>query len=213
MKNKHLVSKLALVCALLAVSSAPMGAAILSTLFAANNGGSLGGAVYFDLTTFGNSIEITGLTLNTAETVPFTLSVYTKSGTAAGSQTNPLAWTLAATGAGTGLGLNNATPVTLLTSILLAPSSTYGIALDLGPTAGHDYTNGNGSNQSYSNADLALSFGSATNVAFTGFVFSPRVWNGSIEYDVVTANPEPSTFALMGIGAVLLAALRRKGPF
>ena len=34
----------------------------------------------------------------------------------------------------------------------------------------------------YSNADLSLVLGSATNVPFTAPVFSPRVWNGTIYY-------------------------------
>src|SRR5207245_7898791 len=43
----------------------------ITTLFASNNNGSLGGAVYFDLTVAGNPISVTSLDLNTASTSPF----------------------------------------------------------------------------------------------------------------------------------------------
>src|SRR5690606_9679276 len=45
-------------------------------------------------------------------------------------------------------------------------------------------TNGTGSNETYSNADLAINCGSATNVPFTAPIFSPRVWNGTVHYNV-----------------------------
>ncbi len=55
------------------------------------------------------------------------------------------------------------------------------------------------------NADVTLTLGSATNVPFTGNVFSPRVWNGTVRYDVV---PEPATLGLLVLGG--LALLRRR---
>lgn len=69
---------------------------------------------------------------------------------------------------------------------------------------------GLGTNQNYSNADLSLALGSATNVPFTQPVFSPRVWNGTIFYTVV---PEPSPMAFRAVGALgLVVALRcRRG--
>src|SRR5439155_19234464 len=81
-----------------------------------------------------------------------------------------------------GAGTNNPTHVTLSNPIPLNAGTLYGIALVADPSFGHYYTNGNGSNQNYSNADLALFLGSATNVPFTAPVFSPRVWNGTIYY-------------------------------
>jgi len=186
-------------------------AATISTLFASNNSGSLGGAVYFNLTVLNNPITITGFTTNTAEVAAFTWNVYLTDpgGTHVGNESSAAAWTLSATGSGTGLGVNNPTPVTLDSPFSLLANSTYGVALVLGPTAGHDYTNGNGSNQNYSNADLSLTMGSATNVSFTGPVFTPRVWNGSIDYDV-QAVPEPSTASLLLLGGSLALAARRR---
>ena len=71
-----------------------------------------------------------------------------------------------------------------------------------------DYTNGNGTNQNYSNADLALSFGTATNAFMVaGGVNSPRVWNGTIYYNLV---PEPGSLGLLALGTACLLARRRR---
>jgi hypothetical protein len=55
------------------------------------------------------------------------------------------------------------------------------MALVMGPEAGHDYTNG--PLGPYSNADIQLDLGSASNVPFTANIFNPRVWNGTMYYD------------------------------
>src|SRR5438093_2767741 len=156
----------------------------ITTLFASNNNGSPGGAVYFDLTVAAVPITVTSLDLNTASTSPFSnMQVWVLPGmTFQGHETNMALWTQVATGSGTGAGLNLPTHVTLSNPIPLLAGTLYGIALVADPSFAHYYTNGNGSNQNYSNADLALFLGSATNVPFTAPVFSPRVWNGTIYY-------------------------------
>ena len=64
-------------------------------MYARNNGGGLGGAIYFDLTvTNPNGITVTSLDTNTAETVSFGLDLYVASGSHAGNETNAGAWTL-----------------------------------------------------------------------------------------------------------------------
>src|SRR5206468_3214415 len=97
-------------------------------------------------------------------------------------ETNMALWTQVATGSGTGVGVDQPTHVTLSNPIPLNAGTLYGIAVVADPAITLHYTNGNGSNQNYSNADLALFLGSATNVPFTAPVFSPRVWNGTIYY-------------------------------
>ncbi|MBE0656598.1 MAG: PEP-CTERM sorting domain-containing protein [Bryobacteraceae bacterium] len=188
-------------------------AATISTIMDRNNGGSNGGAVYFDLTVGTSDITITDFTTNTLETVSFGFSVYTygPGGTFAGNESNSGLWSLVATGSGTGLGANLHSPVTLNAPFVLQANSTYGIALVIGPEAGHDYTNGTGTNQFYSNSDLSLNFGSATNVPFTGIVNNPRVWNGSITYDLgASAIPEPATLTMFAAGLGLLGFFRRR---
>jgi hypothetical protein len=181
----------------------------ITTLFASNNNGSPGGAIYFDITVASNPLLITSLDLNTSSTSPFSnLQVWILPGmTSQGHETNMALWTEVATGSGTGAGTNNPTHVTLSNPFGLNAGTLYGIALVADPSFGHYYTNGNGSNQNYSNADLSLFLGSATNVPFTAPVFSPRVWNGTIYYSVV---PEPSTMALLGLGALAVIGFARR---
>ena len=156
----------------------------ITTLFAANNGGNDGGAVYFDVTINATDISISSLETNTFETGAMTMDVYTRTGTHVGNEGSMAGWTLVATGSGTGAGLNNPSMLTLDNPINLSAGSTNGFALVMDASHGHDYTNGTGSNESFSNADLTIDLGAATNVPFTGGVFSPRVWNGSILYEV-----------------------------
>jgi len=181
----------------------------ITTLFGSNNNGSPGGAVYFDITVASNPLLITAFDLNTASTSPFSnMQVWLLAGmTSQGNETNMALWTQVATGSGTGAGTNNPTHVTLSNPFALNAGTLYGIALVADPSFGHYYTNGNGSNQNYSNADLSLALGSATNVPFTGPVFSPRVWNGTIYYSVV---PEPTTMALLGLGALAVIGFARR---
>jgi len=196
--------------ALLAASMA--NAQSITTLFASNNSGSAGGAVYFDVTVAGNALTITGFDVNTSATTAFGFQVWTIVGTYVGNETNQAAWTMAGTGSGTGAGLNLPSAVTLNATFDLAASTTYGMAIILADVGGgnavsNNYTNGTGGNQNYSNADIALSLGAASNVPFTAPLFTPRVWNGTIYYSTV---PEPGTIAILGIGVASLLALRRR---
>src|SRR6266481_4081501 len=192
----------------------------ITTLFASNNFGNPGGANYFDLTVASSPISVTALDINTAETVSFTnFRVYVLPGmTFAGHETNMALWTQVATGSGTGAGVDLPTHVTLSNPIPLNAGTLYGIAMVADPAITLHYTNGNGSNQNYSNADLSLFLGSATNVPFTAPVFSPRVWNGTIYYDVVgggsptptatgTPSPTPTATATPCTGQYTIAQI------
>ena len=189
----------------------------LTTLFAANNGGSFGGAVYFDVTVGANPLEVTSFETNTAETVPFGWTVYLTDPGVPG-QPNvliPGAWNLTATGTGTGMGVNVPSPVALDSTFSLAAGTSYGMMLVMGPEAGHDYTNGDGvsppwgggGNQTYANGDLTLDLGSASNAPWVPGEFQPRVWNGTINYRVV---PEPSAGILVVLSGLGLAFFRRR---
>lgn len=197
------------IVSLLAVASAR--ADSITTLFASNNFGNPGGAVYFDVLVGPNALSITGFDINTESTTAFTnFQVWTFAGTSQGNETSA-GWVEVATGSGTGAGVDNPTPVSLSNSFTLNAGTLYGFALVADPSFSHHYTNGNGTNQAYANADLALSLGSASNVPFTAPIFSPRVWNGTIYYNVVSAVPDTgSTLALLGISVLGLIALGRR---
>jgi V8-like Glu-specific endopeptidase len=174
----------------------PMDNGALSTIFASNNGGSVGGAVYFDLTVKGRPIRVNGMQLNTTSTfgTNFTLEVFTTPGTSVGKQSDPSAWTSRSTGSGVSGHREAATRVTLNTPFQLDANTSYGIAIVL-TDAAHAYTNGTGSNQSYSNAEIQLNLGSATNVPFSGTPFDPRVWNGTVMYEVIDSSSNNPPFA------------------
>jgi hypothetical protein len=161
----------------------------ISTLYGTNNGGGVGGAIYFDITVGPKSININELDINTEETGSLTLSVYKFVGTSAGNEHNAGLWGTPITGTGVGAGSDNPTNVSLSSPITLNANTTYAIALVLDGTHAHDYTDGTGSNQIYSNSDLTISCGQATNLPFTGQIFTPRVWNGTIYYSVSTSVP------------------------
>jgi hypothetical protein len=155
----------------------------LATLFASGNNGSPGGAVYFDVTVGPNDLEVTDIDINTADPGSFTLDIYTLVGTYVGNEGNAAPWgAAAATASGTGAGIDTPSNAVLASSITLSANTTYGMALVLDATHGHYYTNGDGSNQNFSNADMSMALGSASNVPFTAPAFSPRVWNGAIHY-------------------------------
>jgi len=183
-------------------------AGIITTLYNENNGGSNGGSVYFDLTVGDMDLSITGFEINTEEFNFFdNFEVWLLTDTTSQGNESSLSWLQVATGSGTGAGLNNATTVTLSNSFFLNSNTLYGFSLVAGSNIGHDYTNGNGGNQNYANTDLSLSMGSATNTPFSSSVFSPRVWNGSIQYNVI---PEPSTIAIFALAIMGLTARRFK---
>nr|OEJ79746.1 hypothetical protein A5482_09015 [Cyanobacterium sp. IPPAS B-1200] len=197
--------------------------ASLTTLFNRNNNGDPGGAVYFNLSVGANPITITGFDTNTEETSTATsgFEVYTRSGTAQGFETSSTGWTLASNGTITPLGVNNSSPVTLNNNITLEANTLYGIALKMPSTVIHSYTDGTCStsytfvgNCGYQNGDLTLLLGSANNTPFSSSAFSPRIWNGTIFYDVSsnsTTTPEPSLlFGLIGFGTLGLVGKVKK---
>ena len=162
----------------------------LSTLFASNNSGNLGGAVYFDVNVLNpNGIKITSLETNTSSTAAMSIDVYTLDGggTGEGNATTGT-YTLVSSGSGTGLGVNVPTPIDIV-DFPLAPG-LHSLALVMDAATQHNYTNGDtglpwgsGGNQLYSDANIDIRLGGASNVPFTGGIFQPRVWNGTICYE------------------------------
>ncbi len=156
----------------------------LMTLYAANNFGSVGGAIYFDLTMVA-TINISAIQTNYAvgAGTPVGIEVWTTPGTHMGNENNPAAvWTMVGVddGSGVAAGTNNPSHINLVAPVSLN-AGTIGVAL-VAVGSGHTYTNGNGANQTYSDVIVTLNAGTATSVPFTGNVFSPRVWNGELCY-------------------------------
>jgi hypothetical protein len=178
----------------------------LTTIFTGGNNNSVGGGNYFDANILNSAgLTITNLDINTTAVAgtPVTINIWTRPGTSVGFEGNSAGWTQVSTGSGVSAGLNTPTSIDV-TDFTLALGVT-GFALN-NQNVSFSYTNGNGSNQFYSNADLSLTLGSSTNVFFAGTPFTPRVWNGTIFYSTV---PEPGTLLLTGLVLTAGAGWRR----
>ncbi|MCW5937806.1 MAG: PEP-CTERM sorting domain-containing protein [Fimbriimonadaceae bacterium] len=196
-------------------ASFAMAGSITTTFAGGNNGASLW-TNYFDANvTNANGLLVTDLVVNTLEAgASFRVDVYTRVGTYNGNERNGGAgWSLVSSGTGisngNGSNLGGLQSPVDVSDFVLGPGLT-GIAIRY-TGASPVYSNGNGSNQNYSNADLALTLGSAASTTVAPFdpgsgLFTPRVWNGTINYQVV---PEPATMVALGAGLAALVARRR----
>ncbi|MEM6676130.1 MAG: hypothetical protein AAF726_24990 [Planctomycetota bacterium] len=164
----------------------PLPPECVSTDFFGPIGGDDGGAVYFDVT------AAVPLALSSLEThfraaagTPVQLEVWTKDGTATGFETSPLEWTLVASSSGVTLSAGEfAATAVVLDSPVVFPVGTTGIAL-VAVGSSHGFARGFGPNQDEFSANRAFmaKFGSATNAPFSGFIFTPRVWNGTLRLE------------------------------
>jgi subtilisin-like proprotein convertase family protein/propanediol utilization protein len=164
----------------------------LNTITTGGNGNSAGGQVFFNIVNNSTSnIIISTIKMNiTGATM---VNVYRKVGTHVGSETNAGAWTLhgqanAMTGPFSGPfpGNGTLTNAVLAAPMILAPGTTTGIALTT-LSASSNYTNGNGGNQTYSDANITINLGSTNNAPWNA-VFTPRVFNGAIVYQAGTTS-------------------------
>ncbi|NRA96041.1 MAG: hypothetical protein HRU14_07510 [Planctomycetes bacterium] len=155
--------------------------------FVSNNGGSPGGAVYFDVTVIspgGLFIESFDCNTSLAAGGAVDIDVFICPTTSVGNETNTGVWNQVCCGSGTALGLNLATSFD--TSDFQLLPGTYGMAIL--NSGGHRYTNGDGTNQAVATPEMSLALGTASNVPFTAGIFSPRIWNGTIHYATTGAS-------------------------
>jgi hypothetical protein len=186
----HAFSPALVLASALAISAT--NAQSLTTTYAGGNSGTTTWTVQFDITVLNTVAFITAFDVNCENTrsggigSPFTLDVWATQlgGTYAGNETNASAWTRISTGSGVSRAIGTPTPVDVDDFPLLP--GRYGIALEYNGTA-MAYTNGTGSNQMYSNADIRIDLGSSTTGRFGTPIYTPRVWNGTVYYFVGNA--------------------------
>lgn len=165
-------------------SSAALAQCDLTTLFNANNKGSDGGAIYFDLVV-NQEATITGVDVNTAASGrSIGLTMYVIGGSYVGNAGSSAGWMQVGIddGNGVGQGVDSPSTITFARPVVLQ-AGTYGVALvgsGNGQDMNHEYTNGSGSNEIHSNAVYTLTAGAADNTPFSGGRYAPRVWNGRI---------------------------------
>jgi len=191
--HPKLRSALALACSLALPAAAQSGPFCLSTIqpFASDNGGSIGGVVYFDLDTRGHDLEITELVLNTSSTGAVGVEVFLIPGTHVGNTGTTVGWELA--GGGSGIGAGNDQPTRIpLTSAVCAAAGTWGLAL-VGIDLDHRYTSATGALQTFADQNIQLTVGAASNIPFSTSVFSPRIANFEVCYHILA--PGTSTCA------------------
>jgi len=183
-------------------------AATISTIFAANNGQA---GNMFDVTNLsGADITITGIFgVNLASgATGENLAVYYRPGTYVGFESTAAGWTLLGTDTVDSLGINVATPIDVGAIFGIGAGQTYGLFVTTTGSTSLRYTNGA---NTYSDGTLQITTGVGKALPlFNGSTFSPRTWNGSIDYAAASTAPEPSTWMLMLGGLAALAAMRRR---
>ncbi len=173
-----------------------------TTLFAGGNSASAGGCNFFNINvTNAGGITVASLDVHSVSVAgtPIALSIYSTPTTYVGNEAIFANWTLISTGPGVSGGLGVPVPVDV-TDFTLAPGP-YGIAIVMGG-AQPSYTNGNGANQTYVNADFTLQLGASMNIPFTGTPFTPRVWNGKINYNCIPAPVVYCTAKINSLGCI-----------
>lgn len=169
----------------------------ITTTFANNNSGATG---WLNMFAFGvtnsSGLKITSIDINTLTAVNTTINIaiYTTPTDYVGKETSLAAWKLVGTGVGQSAGSGQPSRLVMNSGGFDLAPGQYGLAIhfvDCAPV----YTNGTGTgptgNQSYQNADCSLLCGKAVGGLFTGTVFTPRVWNGTIHY-------QPAKTAVIG---------------
>jgi hypothetical protein len=168
----------------------PVSSDTLTTTFLSNNGS---GGNFFDVNVL-NNLTVTGFEVNlsAAAGTPVTVGVYYRSGTFVGNTGSAAGWTFAGAFNATAGGNNLPTSVTMPTGIALPTgiSAFYLYKADAG-VYNWNYQNGVAvGNLFASDANLEIFEGNgiADAAPFTGLVFSPRNFTGSIIYSIASSN-------------------------
>jgi hypothetical protein len=146
--------------------------------------------------------------------------IYYKTGTYTGFEDDPGAWTFVGTATNIiSNGENIPTPIPIDIDVTIPGGQTYSFYLTTeGPNKGVHYTNGTTEHAVYvSDANIEIREGIGIEYPF-GQTFSPRVWNGTVYYELAgPATPIPTVnewgmiiFSLMLAGSAIWMIRRRR---
>ena len=209
---KYSITKLALTALIVLCNNPGVARAdIITTFFNSNNGQS---GNMFDANVLAPlGINVSQLDLN-LDAGSWDIELYTRTGTHVGSETTPGDWTLRQSSTGvTSIAPNLATPWDITDFTLNSGQSAFYINVTNGTAL--NYTNGTGiGNFVASNSSIEIFEGTGNPENFGAPVFSPRVFNGSIEFRpielTIASIPEPGSFMVIGSLCVALTNTRRK---
>ncbi len=186
--------------------SAPVNADIITTSFSTNNGQA---GNMFDVNVLASpGIDLTSLELN-LDPGNWDISLYTKIGSYVGSETNASDWTLHSQITGlTSNGTDTATPWDIPDLNLSSGINSFYVVNTNG-TAINYYNGGGVGSVEAADANIEV-FEGLGRAGLFGAQFSPRVFSGSLEYNVAVAVPEPHAAFLIAITACGSSFRRRR---
>jgi hypothetical protein len=165
----------------------------------------------FDVTTFDAPVRMTSLDIHTQDTTGNrTLQVYTRPGTYVGHESSSAGWTLHSLVPGiTGQGHYTPTSVDIHDLYLPAGTTTgLYVTFESGNLGYTNPVNAPGTLTTYGGPanHLQLDLGAGLTYPF-GTLYSPRIWNGTVHYDVLDAmpglpQPQPQIFIDGGNGVI-----------
>jgi PKD repeat protein len=159
-----------------------VGVGKLETTFAGGNGlSAVGSGNLFDVKIKNpQGLKIASLDMSFWVVGAFDIEIWCTPGTYIGNDNLPAKWVQVSAGTGTAATSGYGSRTHVNTDDFYLPPGDYGMYII--SSNGVAYSNGNGTNQNYGNADLELALGTGKNTKFTGSMFNPRIWNGAIFY-------------------------------
>jgi hypothetical protein len=188
-----------LVTAAVATAQSP-----LTTTFANNNGGSVGGGVYFTLTAGASDVTICQMDINSSSAAGTagSIDVFTMPGTSIPH--TAFVTQLGVSNPFVSAGPGNPATFTLSAPLTILAGTTVGVGLRANGVS-HAYTNGTSAypvpGNIFANADLSLNAGQASNAFAAGSAFTPRMVNTNVYYVLgAVACPPVATVVSQGPG-------------
>ena len=179
----------------------------ITTTFSSNNGSS--GNMFNVTNISAENVTLTGIFAgNFSDLTTGTVEIWYRIGGYETYETDASAWTFLGGDTYNSVGLDSETWFDVGSSLTVSSGQQIGVYMyDSGSNT--EYTNGS---LTYSDSYLSIVGGTGgPTEKFSGSIFSPRTWNGTIEYEYgVAAVPEPATVFLFGIGLLGLAGVSRR---